>query len=77
MNGGERPRGAAKGKQSDTEALCQPPPPPPHARPLLGGKHPRGWKKLKEALKQRNTGLPFWASLEDSSFFSPSISFLM
>ena len=26
---GERPIGAAKGKQSDTEALCQPPPPPP------------------------------------------------
>ena len=29
MSGGERPIGAAKGKQSDTEALCQPPPPPP------------------------------------------------
>ena len=27
MSGGERPIGAAKGKQSDTEALCQPPPP--------------------------------------------------
>ena len=26
MSGGERPIGAAKGKQSDTEALCQPPP---------------------------------------------------
>ena len=26
MSGGERPRGAAKGNQSDTEALCQPPP---------------------------------------------------
>ena len=25
---GERPVGAAKGKQSDTQALCQPPPPP-------------------------------------------------
>ena len=25
---GERPIGAAKGKQSDAEALCQPPPPP-------------------------------------------------
>ena len=25
---GERPIGAAKGKQPDTEALCQPPPPP-------------------------------------------------
>ena len=29
MSSGERPTGAAKGKQSDTEALCQPPPPPP------------------------------------------------
>ena len=34
MSSGERPVGAAKGKQSNTEALCQPPPPPPaaHAR---------------------------------------------
>ena len=29
MSSGERPIGAAKGKQSDTEALCQPPPPGP------------------------------------------------
>ena len=29
MSSGERPIGAAKGKQSDTEALCPPPPPPP------------------------------------------------
>ena len=28
MGSGERPIGAAKGNQSDTEALCQPPPPP-------------------------------------------------
>ena len=27
MSSGERPIGAAKGKQSDTEAFCQPPPP--------------------------------------------------
>ena len=27
MSSGERPIGAAKGKQSDAEALCQPPPP--------------------------------------------------
>ena len=32
MSGGERPIGAAKGKQSDTEALCQTPP-PPHSSP--------------------------------------------
>ena len=29
MSSGERPIGAAKGKQSNTEALCQPPPPRP------------------------------------------------
>ena len=28
MSSGERPIGAAKGKQSDTKALCQPPSPP-------------------------------------------------
>ena len=28
MSSGERPIGAAKGKQPNTEALCQPPPPP-------------------------------------------------
>ena len=28
MGSGERPIGAARGKQSDTEALGQPPPPP-------------------------------------------------
>ena len=27
MSSGPRPIGAAKGKQSDTEALCHPPPP--------------------------------------------------
>ena len=33
MSGGQRPIGAAKGKQSDAEALYQPPPPPPpHTR---------------------------------------------
>ena len=28
MSSGERPIGAAKGQQPNTEALCQPPPPP-------------------------------------------------
>ena len=31
MSSGERLMGGAKGKQSDTEALCQPPPPPAQA----------------------------------------------
>ena len=33
MCNGERPIGAAKGKQSDTTALCQPPPPNPSTPP--------------------------------------------
>ena len=35
MSSGERPIGAANGKQSDTKASCQPPapPPPPGTRP--------------------------------------------
>ena len=36
MSSGERPMGAANGKQPNTEALCQPPPPfsgLPHALP--------------------------------------------
>ena len=33
MSSGDRPIGAAKGKQSDPEALCQPPPPPPAPPP--------------------------------------------
>ena len=42
MSSGERPIGAAKGKQSDTEALCQPPPPPGHSSrsPLSRGLAP-------------------------------------
>ena len=33
MCSGERPTGTAKGKQPNTEALCQPPPPPPPQQP--------------------------------------------
>ena len=40
MSSGERPIGAAKGKQSDTEALCQPPAPP---LPSLGGPDGAEW----------------------------------
>ena len=32
MSSGERPIGAAKGKQPNTEALCHPPPPPESAQ---------------------------------------------
>ena len=35
MSSGERPIGAAKGKQSDTEALCQTPSPPPVRGPKI------------------------------------------
>ena len=36
MSSGERPRGAANGKSSDTEALCQYPPPTPPLLRLIG-----------------------------------------
>ena len=39
MSGGERPRGAARDKQSDTGALCQPSP-PPRPRPRTRGVTP-------------------------------------
>ena len=42
MSSGERPIGAAKGKQSDTEALCQPPPNPADA-------HPSAHKSVRES----------------------------
>ena len=41
MSGGERPMGAAKGTQSDTEALCQPPP-LPFPAPCATPPPPRG-----------------------------------
>ena len=41
MSSGERPIGAAKGKQPNTESLCHPPPPPRgcNSRPIKGGHH--------------------------------------
>ena len=42
MSSVERPIGAAKGKQSDTEALCQPPPRQHQAYPLLHFLHDHG-----------------------------------
>ena len=39
MSSGERPMGAAKGKQSDTEALCQPPPPPSRSTNAVPNEH--------------------------------------
>ena len=47
MCSGERPIGAAKGKRSDTEALCHPPPPG-------GARH--SWRRAQEILLQRTTG---------------------
>ena len=41
MSSGERPIGAAKGKQSDTEALCQTPPPSP-----MEGEGPREGQRM-------------------------------
>ena len=66
MSSGERPIGAAKGKQSDTEALCQPPPPlqgyqpmPSHCPPD-GNCHPQRrfpqYKCLKSCLQRIQRG---------------------
>ena len=67
MSSGERPIGAAKGKQPNAEVLCQPPPPSPQTRTpvqmvidaiddasefLLTGSPPRGGYRLTEALWQ-------------------------
>ena len=41
MSSGERPIGAAKGKQSDTEACANPPPPPPC--PVGPASYKGGW----------------------------------
>ena len=70
MSSGKRPIGTAKGKQSDTEALCQPPPPPipfavpfscPHAYPALArmlslfpGREPTPCTESRPALKWRS-----------------------
>ena len=49
MSSGERPIGAAKGKQSDAEALCQPPAPRPPLRSRNGGPKQRlGGPSFKE-----------------------------
>ena len=48
MSSGERPIGAAKGKQSDTEALCHPPPPPALAT-FLKRPFPTDFKKYTHA----------------------------
>ena len=61
MCSGERPMGAAKGKQSDTEALRQPPPPPPPDQ-----RDPRA--------KQRNAplGKSCWAIIGTQTFGPPN-----
>ena len=44
MSSGERPIGAAKGTQSDTEALCQPPPPQGGLVPNVPSNPPPAWR---------------------------------
>ena len=64
MSSGERPIGAAKGKQSDTEALCQPPPPRNAQGKLLRlvhappPPHPYGLHTLKLGTRARNMRWP-------------------
>ena len=67
MSGGVRPIGAAKGKQSDTEALCQPAPPPPPRGAALGAVRHTASDERSACLRagerpRESTGTrPFWA----------------
>ena len=56
MSSGERPIGAAKGKQSDTEALCQPPPPPPVCRQVI----------VQRPKQSKPCALHFWFCVSNS-----------
>ena len=47
---GERPICAAKGRQTNTMALCQPPPPPPRSMPLRYGFGRRAVKMMTGAV---------------------------
>ena len=51
MSSGKRPIGAAKGKQSDTEALCPPRPPPPLA-PFAADEPPPNGSSPLRAMKE-------------------------
>ena len=56
MSSGERPIGAAKGKRSDIEALCQPPPPPDGLK-----QHRFSWGPLElghSSIKAQDAGAP-------------------
>ena len=63
---GERPIGAAKGKQPNTEALCQPPPPPPDPQKfshLVGVRDSNRPPPLQRALHNtRGTAPAYYAS---------------
>ena len=70
MSSGERPIGAAKGKQPNTEALCPPPPPPRDLTSFNNsglyiryGTHQPSWDTLKEnhtGGKGRAVGAKLW-----------------
>ena len=53
MSSGERPIGAAKGKQIDTEALCQPPPPPRRIPMVVWG---AGRRASQERMRKHGGG---------------------
>ena len=59
MSSGEMPRGAAKGRQSDTKALCQTPAPGPPVKhsPGVVGLQPESWPApRRKAMGARPTG---------------------
>ena len=63
MSSGKRPLGAAKGKQSDTEALCQPPPPPIATRNHRSGRRPLGQRGCSTAPWRSAPGESVWTKV--------------
>ena len=66
MSSGERPIGAAKGKQSDTEALCHPPPPLYTALCSPQTTQTPSAPKLEQRCLYPNKGMPPIAAVQGS-----------
>ena len=73
MSSGERPIGAAKGKQPNTEALCQPPPPPSLRKIILPMHTPACTSQRSSRQTQRGLGACIWVHLVNGMGSSPSL----
>ena len=77
MCSGERPMGAAKGTQRNTEALCHPPP-PPEAETVWCG--PRRWPRTSAGctavcLELNNSPDCLWIASDDTDCFIECLLF--